>query len=133
VSKPKPLMIRGIVGCCTPTALVSAGSSAIAIGNHSLTVAILLGALSCVSVTAACVAAVLQWWNRDAAIIDARTRAKSLRRWARKARTPEERERAARAALAPLILSDDSPSRADSLQSLLDDPNQQRPERKRSS
>jgi hypothetical protein len=75
--------------------------------------------LSCVSVTAACITAIIKVWNRDTAIIDARTRAKNLRRWARKARTPEERERAARASLAPIILSNDSSAHSESLKDLL--------------
>jgi hypothetical protein len=106
---------------CRPTALVSAGvsagSSVVAIAAHSVKAAILLAVLSCISITAACVTRVLESWNRDTAIIDARTRAKSLRRWARKAATPEERERAARAALAPMVLSGESPS--ESLQNVL--------------
>lgn len=115
----KPFAMRGAQGWSRLTALVSAGSSTIAIGTHNVIAVILLAALSCVSVIAACITAVLESWNRDTDIIDARTRAKSLRRWARKARTPEERERAARVALAPIILSSDSPSRSESLQDLL--------------
>jgi hypothetical protein len=104
---------------CSSTAVVSACSSAIAFGTHSVLTAILLAALSCVSVAAVCITAVIEAWNRDPATIDARTRAKSLRSWARKASTPEERERAARLALAPMILSGDSASGGESMKDLL--------------
>lgn len=112
----KPSTMRGAPGWCRSTAVVSAGSSMIAIGTHNVISVILLAALSCISVIAACITAVLESWNRDVAIIDARTRAKSLRKWARRARTPEERERAARVALAPIILSNENPSSNGSLQ-----------------
>lgn len=115
----RPSTTRGAPGWCRSTAVVSAGSSVIAIGTHNVISVILLAALSCVSVIAACITAVLESWNRDAAIIDARTRAKSLRKWARRARTPEERERAARVALAPIILSNERPSCSESLQDRL--------------
>lgn len=108
---------------CKPTALisagVSAGSSVIAIAAHSVTAALLLSGLVCISITAACITRIVEWLNRDTATIDARTRAKALRRWARKARTPEERERAARVAIAPMLLPGDSTCRRESLQDLL--------------
>jgi hypothetical protein len=98
---------------------VSTGSSAIAFGIHNDIVAIVLVALSCVPVITVCVTAVVESLNRDTATIDARTRAKILRRWARKACTPEERERAALVALAPIILSDGGQSSSESLKELL--------------
>jgi hypothetical protein len=115
----RPTTMRDAPGWFRLTAAVNAGSSTIAIGTHNLAAFIFLAALSCVSVIAACITAALESWNRDTAIIDARTRAKSLRRWARKARTFEERERAALVALAPIILASDSPSRNESLRDLL--------------
>jgi len=106
-----------------PTALVSAGvsasSSVIAITAHSVTAAILLAGLFSISIAAACLTRIVEWLNRDTATIDARTRAKALRRLARKARTSEERERAARIAIAPMLLPGDSSCRRESLQDLL--------------
>jgi hypothetical protein len=111
---PKALPTQRILRWC-PTAIVSAGSTAIAIETHN----VIPAALSCVSVIAVCAAAVLKSWNRNPAIIDARTRAKSLRGWTREAQSPEERERAAKAALATIILSGDSPDRVRILENLL--------------
>jgi hypothetical protein len=98
---------------------VSACSSVIAIGAHSVTAALLLAGLFCISIAAACITRIVERLNRDTATIDARTRAKALRRWARKARTPEERERAARVAIAPMLLPGESSCRHESLQDLL--------------
>lgn len=84
-------------------AFLSVGSSAIAIGTHNAVVAITLAALTSISIVTTCLVAVIHSWNRDVAIIDARTRSKIMRHWARRAETQEEMEDAARAAFLPLI------------------------------
>lgn len=115
----KLLTTRRALAWCSPAAIASTGSSAIAFRSHNDIVVIVLAALSCVTVIAVCVTAVIDFLNRDTATIDARTRAKILRRWARKASTPEERERAALVALAPITLSGGSRSSSESLKELL--------------
>jgi hypothetical protein len=111
--------MQSALAWCKAAALLSGGTSAVAIGTHHVIAFIVLAAFACVSVVAVCMTAVVLTWNRDTATIDARTRAKSLRILLRKARTHEERERAAKMALAPMILSGDGRSCPESLQNAL--------------
>ena len=91
--KTKPLYAWAVISSCLRTALLGAGSSAVAAGTYDTAAAITLAILSATALLSSCTVVVIQSWNRDATVIDARARSKILRIWARRASTLAEMER----------------------------------------
>jgi hypothetical protein len=100
----KPSEGQVVISFCTRAAFLSAGSSAVAAETNNVAAIIVMAALSGIVIVSGCIVIIIQSWNRDASIIDARARSTILRRWGRGASTPTEIERAATSAILPMVL-----------------------------
>src|ERR1700679_3405177 len=63
---------RAHISCYMRSAFLSAGSSAVAAETNHFATIIALAVLSGITMISACVVIIIQSWNRDATIIDAR-------------------------------------------------------------
>jgi hypothetical protein len=95
---------RSMISVCLRTALLEAGSSVVAAETSNISAAVAIAALSAIVTISACTVIIIQSWNRDASIIDARARSWLLRRWGRRASTLAEIERVATFAILPMVL-----------------------------
>jgi len=111
---------QAVISSCMRTALLSAGSAAAAAETNNVAAIIALASLSGIATISACMVIIIQSWNRDATIIDARARSRILRKWGTRASTPAEIERAATSAILPIILArEDMPADTETVIKLL--------------
>jgi len=103
-SEVKPSEGQTVISFCMRAAFLSAGSSAVAAETNNVAAIITMAALSGIAIISGCMVIIIQAWNRDASIIDARARSTILRRWGRRASTSTEMERAATSAILPIVL-----------------------------
>jgi hypothetical protein len=96
---------QAVVSFCMRAVFLGAGSSAVAAGTNNVAAIITTAALCGIIIISAFIVIIVQLLNRDASIIDARTRSTMLRRWGRSASTPTEIEHAVASAIMPMVLA----------------------------
>jgi hypothetical protein len=102
-SEAKPSERPAVISCMR-AAFLGAGSSAVTAATNNVAAIIAVTVLSGIVIISGFIVIIIQAWNRDASIIDARARSTILRKWGHKASTSTEIERAATLAILPIFL-----------------------------